>query len=288
MTSASPPREGKSILQRPFLLLFKQISFLNYFSKPGPFIKLARSLRQPNRDSRHLDRTTMSGALNGLEFDPHRSWLAETSQHSDQGSVSISFSVQPDEMASSSFPTKTLVIVYIVGFVLAAWIILASIYDKETKTYKWDKPWVPAITRRDAAAMPFFPMFLLLPAILWPLLVAGFILTGIVLGLGVTLGSATSCCGIPLSGKKEAEAGGGNDSDTTRDLELGAVADVENGGVPGDGGEEEVGSDQASVRSAASAESERPPPYASVAPEEDGEGETDGLLRKGATMGTAV
>lgn len=280
--------EWKSILQRSFLLFFTDFISWNYTSKPGLFIKLARSLRQPNRDSRHLDRTTMSGSLNRVKFDPLAATLLWHSQHSDQGSASVSVSVRPEKMASGSFPTKTLVIVYIVGFVLAAWIILLNIYDKEKKTYKWDKPWVPAITRRDAAAMPFFPVFLLLPAILWPLLVAGCILVLILSGLWLTLGSATSCCGIPLSGKKEAKASGDSDSDTTRDLELGDVADGEGGDAPGGGGEEEVGPDRATVRSAASIESERPPPYASVAPDEDGEGETDGLLRKGDTIGRTV
>lgn len=180
-------------------------------------------------------------------------------------------------MASGSFPTTTLVIVYIIGFIIAARIIFGQVYPGDGKTANWDLPWVPAVTRRDAAAMPFFPVFLLLPAILWPLVVAGFVLVLVVSGLCVTLGSATSCCGIPLPRKKEAESGGS--SDTAPDLEMGAVAGGEEGGAPGGG--EEVVSDRASELSSASAESERPPPYASVAPDEDGEGETDGLLAKG-------
>lgn len=229
----------------------------------------------------------MSGAPNGFKSGTRQSWPAEAllwhSQHSDQGSVSFEVEVRPDDaMAPSSFLTTTLVIVYVFGFIVVAWITLSNVWDKEKKTYNWDKPWVPAITRRDGAAMPFYPMFLLLPAILWPLVVAGFILvlilSGLFLVLGSALGSATSCCGISLlSQTEQAEAG-----EPTRDLELGAVAAGGEGGVPGGGGEEEAGSDRASVRSAVSAESELPPPYASVAPDEDGEGETDGLLRKSA------
>lgn len=220
----------------------------------------------------------MSGALNGFKLDHSSSWTAEIlrwhSTHSDAGPPS-SVSAHHDDMASGSFPTTPVVIVYVIGFVIAAWIILCQVFPNG-KTTNWDQPWVPAITRRDAAAMPFFPVFLLLPAILWPLVVAFSVLVLIVSGLWLTLGSATSCCGIPLPRKKEAEAGA--DGETAPDLEMGAVADGEDGGTAVGG--EEVGSDRASELSSASAESERPPPYASVAPDEDGEGETDGLLTK--------
>lgn len=185
-------------------------------------------------------------------------------------------------MASGSFPSTTLVIVYVVGFLIATYLILLGVYDSETKTKtsKWDKPWVPAVTRRDACAMPFFPVFYLLPAILWPLVVAFAVLVLIVSGLWVTLGSATSCCGIPLSRNKQDDDGDGG-GEEARDLEMGVVADGEDGSAPGSG--EEVGSgDGPSVGSVASIETEEPPPYASVAPEEDGDRETDGLLGKNA------
>lgn len=184
-------------------------------------------------------------------------------------------------MASGSFPSTALAVVYVVGFLIATYLILLGAYDSETKASKWDKPWVPAVTRRDACAMPFFPVFYLLPAILWPLVVAFSILVLIASGLWMTLGSATSCCGIPLPRKKQAEgaSGGGEEA---RDLEMGAVADGEDGGAPRGSGEEVGSEDRDSVRSAASAESENPPPYASVAPDEDGDRETDGLLGKSA------
>lgn len=224
----------------------------------------------------------MSGALNGLKPDHSSSWPAAVLQwhsaHSVSGPTSSVSAHHHDKMASGSFPTTTLVIIYIIGFIIAARIIFGQVYPGDGKTANWDLPWVPAVTRRDAAAMPFFPVFLLLPAILWPLVVAGFVLVLAVSGLCVTLGSATSCCGIPLPRKKEAESGGS--SETAPDLEMGAVAVGEDGGAPGGGGED-VGSDRTSELSSASAESERPPPYASVAPDEDGEGETDGLLAKG-------
>lgn len=185
-------------------------------------------------------------------------------------------------MASGSFPSTALVVVYLVGFLIATYLILLGAYDSEMKASKWDKPWVPAVTRRDACAMPFFPVFYLLPAILWPLVVAFSILVLIASGLWMTLGSATSCCGIPLPRKKQAE-GASVGGEEARDLEMGAVADGdgEDAGAPDGGGE--VGSeDRDSVRSAASAESENPPPYTSVAPDEDGDRETDGLLGKRA------
>lgn len=92
----------------------------------------------------------------------------------------------------------------------------------------------------------------------------------------MTLGSATSCCGIPIPRSKKQAEGGGGDGETPRDLEMGAIADGEDRGAAPDGGDND--SDRASVRSAASAESERPPSYASLVPHDDGGGETDGLL----------
>lgn len=184
-------------------------------------------------------------------------------------------------MASGSFPSTTLVVVYLVGFLIATFLILLGAYDSETKASKWDKPWIPAVTRRDACAMPFFPVFYLLPAILWPLIVAFSILVLIASGLWMTLGSATSCCGIPLPRKKQDEGASGGGGEGARDLEMGAVVNGEDVGAP-EGGEEVDPGDRASVGSVASAESEDPPPYASVAPDEDGERETDGLLSKSA------
>lgn len=92
----------------------------------------------------------------------------------------------------------------------------------------------------------------------------------------MTLGSATSCCGIPIPRSKKQADGGAADGEAPQDLEMGAVEDE---GAAPDGGDDDF--DRASVRSAASAESERPPSYASLAPHEDGGGETDGLLGKG-------
>ncbi|KAK7721286.1 hypothetical protein SLS64_001582 [Diaporthe eres] len=183
-------------------------------------------------------------------------------------------------MASGSFPSTTLVVVYLVGFLIATFLILLGAYDAETKASKWDKPWVPAVTRRDACAMPFFPVFYLLPAILWPLIVAFSILVLIASGLWMTLGSATSCCGIPLP-RRNQHSGTSGSSEEARDLEMGAVADGEDVGAP-DAGEEVGSEDRASVGSVASAESEDPPPYAYVAPDEAGDRETDGLLGKSA------
>lgn len=167
----------------------------------------------------------------------------------------------PNEMAYF-----LLIFVYIVGFSVVTVIIMCCAcgnYD-ETETTQCDPPWVPGITRRDACAMPFYPIFFLLPAILWPLVLALGILFVIVAGLCVALSSATSCCGIPLPrGKEEAQGDGG----APRDLEMGAVGPSEDGGSHGGGGDDE---------------SELPPSYASLAPHEDGGGETGGLLGQGA------
>ncbi|KAI7782476.1 hypothetical protein LA080_013475 [Diaporthe eres] len=184
-------------------------------------------------------------------------------------------------MASGSFPSTTLVVVYLVGFLIATFLILLGAYDTETQASKWDKPWVPAVTRRDACAMPFFPVLYLLPAILWPLIVAFSVLVLIASGLWMTLGAATSCCGIPLPRRSQDEGSSSGGAEEARDLEMGAVADREVGGAT-DGGEEVGSEDRASVGSVASAESEDPPPYASVAPDEAGHRETDGLLGKSA------
>lgn len=172
-------------------------------------------------------------------------------------------------------PSILLIVPYIFGFIITAFITIGHAHDSETKITKWDQPWVPSITRRDACAMPFFPFFFFLPAILWPLVLAGWILVLIATGLWMTLGSASSCCGIPLPKRKQADGDGGG-GEAARDLEMGAVDDSgEHGDAPGGG---DGDSDGASVRSATSAKSERPPSYASLEPREDADGETDGLL----------
>lgn len=219
--------------------------------------------------------------MGGFEFDQSSSPMAAAllwhSQHSGYSSTSGSDHADAHEMSHHSKVTTILLsIVYGIGFIVMLWGIKRKVYDSKTKTATWDQPWVPAATRRDAAAMLFFPVFLLLPAILWPLVMACWILMLMVSGLSLTLGTADSCFGIPLPHKKQAEADG-EDSAMTRDLELGAVAGDRS--IP-EGGEE-VDTDRASVGSAASAKSERPPSYTSAAPDEENEGETDGLLDKG-------
>lgn len=209
----------------------------------------------------------------GLAMSPPHPWSVSRpewhSTHFDQ----ISSSSSPDKMAThSNLPSIPLIIVYIVGFVITAFIIFGHAHDRETKTMKCDQPWVPGITRRDACAMPFFPVFFLLPAILWPLVLAGWILVLIASGLWMTLGSATSCCGIPLPHSRKQAEGDGGDGGAPRDLEMGAVeSEGATGGVDDD-------SDLASGHSAASTNSEGPPSYASLEAREDGDGETDGLL----------
>lgn len=152
-----------------------------------------------------------------------------------------------------------LILIYIVGFLITAVIITQNAHDSETKTTKWDQPWVPGITRRDVCAMPFFPIFFLLPAILWPLILASGILVMIAAGLCMVFSSATSCCGIPLPRGDEQGEG---DSEGNRDLEMGPIRSAEGGDATGGGDDE----------------SEHPPSYASLGPRQDGDGETDGLL----------
>lgn len=141
-----------------------------------------------------------------------------------------------------------LLVLYGLVFLIAAVILLVVSTTSDDES-KWNMPWVPAVTRRDACAMPFCPIFYFLPAIFWPLTIAYFCLR--------PLGSAKTICGIPLRRKKHTETGSG-DSETTPDLELGIVAGG-GGGVP-DGGEV-GGSGRAKVRSADSPGLDIPPPY---------------------------
>lgn len=158
--------------------------------------------------------------------------------------------------------------VYVVGFFLATLSIMGAGLDSETNQRTWDRPWVPDITRRDICAMPFYPIFFLLPAIIWPLVLAVLILflicAGLWLFVGLVLSSATSCCGIPLPHNDKGQADG--DGEPPQDLEMGAVGSAEDGDATG-GGDDEL---------------EHPPSYASLVPREDGDGETDGLLSQGA------
>ncbi|KAG8166996.1 hypothetical protein KVR01_002685 [Diaporthe batatas] len=160
-----------------------------------------------------------------------------------------------------------LILVYILGFLTAAVMTIRHAHDSDTGSTNWDQPWVPGIARRDACAMPFFPVFFLLPAILWPLILAGGILLAAGAGLCMMLSSATSCCGIPLPRGDKKQAGG--DGELPGDLEMGAGS----GSAEGGDGRAAEGSDK---------ESEHPPSYASLGPREDGDGEADGLLGQGA------
>lgn len=207
--------------------------------------------------------------------------------HSSQSGHGSSPNHPNETQHHSDVPWVPLLVVYIVGFVIATLILFARAHEPETKSTRWSQPWVPAVTRRDACAMPLFPVFFLLPAILWPLVLAWCVLVLVGTGLWLTLGTATTCCGIPIPRRlKTEDDGDGDGGEEQRDLEMGEVEGGEAGDSPVGGGGgvgDEVNSDQASVCSASSSSgSERPPSYSSLAPDEDGDGETDGLLDKNA------
>lgn len=149
-----------------------------------------------------------------------------------------------------------LLALYVLVFIVFA-LGICTIQSQESERFP---RWVPAVTRRDACAMPFLPIFYLLPAIFWPLTIAYYCLHSAKTICGIPLrplGSVKSICGKFLRRKKHTETGSG-DSETTPDLELGIVAGG-GGGVPDGGGE--GGSGRAKVRSADSPGSDIPPPY---------------------------
>lgn len=99
--------------------------------------------------------------------------------------------------------------------------------------------------------------------------------------------SSTSCCGIPLRRRRsgsDGAAAAATDAAASSDpdLEMGPVdthGEDRVGGVQPDGGADDSDT-LAGVRRAGSGESERPPSYTSMPPDEDDSGEADGLLAK--------
>lgn len=152
-----------------------------------------------------------------------------------------------------------------------------------------DKPWVPALARGDACLTP---VFFLLPAIFWPLVfpalilgALGFILYSAAFGLWslISPATATSCCGIPLPRRGGRAKTAAAAASSPPDLEIAAfVVCGEDGGGELEAGGGKDDSDEVGGRCAGSGESERPPSYTSLPPEEDDSGEADGLLAKGA------
>ncbi|KAG6355374.1 hypothetical protein INS49_003336 [Diaporthe citri] len=188
---------------------------------------------------------------------------------------------EPDDY---TIPIVVISSFYVVGILVGCLILRAVSYPAGPGEARW----VPAWARRDACLTP---LFFALPAFSWPLLpavavltVIGFFLRALAGGLWNIVGSSTSCCGIPLprrrSGGAAAAADAGASSDP--DLEMGPVdacGEHPVGGVQLDGGADDSDA-LAGVRRAGSEESERPPSYTSVPPDEDDGGEADGLLAK--------
>ncbi|KAI3395123.1 hypothetical protein diail_1738 [Diaporthe ilicicola] len=145
-----------------------------------------------------------------------------------------------------------------------------------------DKPWVPARARGDACLMP---LFFVLPAFFWPqvfpAMILGFLyltLSSLGRGLWSLAGTATSATRRQSDKAAEPTAA----ASSSPDLEMGPVVAC---GEDGEGDEPDGGvddSDSAGVRCSGSGESDRPPSYASLPPDEDGDGEADGLLAKSA------
>lgn len=193
---------------------------------------------------------------------------------------------EPDDY---TIPIVVISIFYVLGVLMGCSILRCVSHPAGPR----EAQWVPAWARRDACLTP---LFFVLPALFWPLLppvmalfIGGFFLRaltdGLWNGLWNIVGSSTSCCGIPLPQRRSEsiEAGAaGAAASSDPDLEMGPVDACDEhrvGGVQPDGAADD--SDTLTVvRCAGSGESERPPSYTSMPPEEDGSGEGDGLLTK--------
>ena len=172
-----------------------------------------------------------------------------------------------------TFLTVALSVGYTFGVVVSC-IALTTIYPTARLR---EKPWIPARARGDACLTP---LFFVLPALLWPLTPGAFLVSHLVR-------SATTCCGFPLPRRLV-----GRDwnfaaaAPSAPDLEMGPVvaSAAEDGAGSGPGGGKDD-STPAVVRSAGSGESQHPPSYISLPPneDEDDSGETDGLLAKSAS-----
>lgn len=189
---------------------------------------------------------------------------------------------EPDDY---TVPIVVISIFYVVGVLVGCSYLRCVSYAADPGEARW----VPAWARRDACLTP---LFFALPAFFWPLLppvmalcVAAFFLRALADGLWNMVRSSTSCCGIPLprrrSGSDGADAAAAAAADSSDpDLEMGPVdacGEHLARGVQPDGGVDDCDT-LAGVRGAGSGESERPPSYTSIPPDEDDSGEADGLL----------
>jgi hypothetical protein len=168
-----------------------------------------------------------------------------------------------------TFLTVALSIGYTFGVVVSC-IALTTIYPTARLR---EKPWIPARARGDACLTP---LFFVLPALLWPLTPGAFLVWNLVK-------SATTCCGFPLPRRLvDRDWNFAAAASSAPDLEMGpVVARAEDGTGSGPDGRKDD-STLAGVRSAGSGESQHPPSYTSLPPneDEDDSGEADGLLAK--------
>lgn len=74
------------------------------------------------------------------------------------------------------------------------------------------RPWIPTIFRRDGCLMPLYPLAWIWPALLWPLLLLGYLLWVVAQTLrkGLLKMGAQTCCGIALekNQQQDIEMGG--------------------------------------------------------------------------------
>lgn len=178
-------------------------------------------------------------------------------------------------------------VLYAVGFLICCCILAGS----GNTTSLRDKPWIPARFRGDACLRP---LFLVLPAFFWPLVLALYLMFLFLKGLFYLvwhlIGSATTCCGIPLPEWWTRIVGDGPAAASSEaDLEMGSVvpSTEDEGDDEPDGGKDDTY--PVGVRSTGYGESERPPSYTSLRlhrdEDDDDSGEADGLLDKSTEGG---
>lgn len=133
----------------------------------------------------------------------------------------------------------TLLIVYCVGVSIGSFITMGAFILKDPPEDPADCcncfTWIPTIFKRNLCLRPFCPLVALLPALLWPLVVASVVLASVAL---LTLdcvdrlvslvfpNSTTTCCGYPL-GRNWADSRRPSSlgrSPANRDVELGTLA----------------------------------------------------------------
>ncbi|POS73231.1 hypothetical protein DHEL01_v208376 [Diaporthe helianthi] len=194
---------------------------------------------------------------------------------------------RPEEDFTDNIPIIFGCVIHIFGIAVCCHFLNTDVHIGKSAR---DKPWIPRLVRGDACLAPLFFVW---PALFWPLVFpmipltfVYFFLKAVINLLWHLVGPATTCCGIPLprSWSRVYDRVTARPASARIDLEMGSVvARAEGDGGDGpNGGMDDSDTVGACVRAAGSGESQRPPSYTSIirGENEDGGGETDGLLSK--------